>query len=108
MQALQTALGAAEPPTFDVVLCSDVLYAESAPPLLARLLHECVVPGGACVLADNTDRPYKDERRAALLRLLCDEGDFVSEAATRSTIELESLQGDVFTIEERVVRRGAK
>ena len=63
--------------------------------------------GGACVLADNADRPYKDERREVLLKLLCEEGDFEAESAARTTIELPSLQGDRFVIEERVVvRRG--
>jgi len=105
MRALQVALARQELPLFDVVLCSDVLYDESAPALLARLLHECIVPGGACILTDNADRPYKDARRAALLQLLCDEGDFTPEAAAQSVVKLQSLQGDSFDIEERVLRR---
>ncbi|KAL1508300.1 hypothetical protein AB1Y20_004412 [Prymnesium parvum] len=105
MASLQRSLSLPAPPTFDVVLCSDCLYDETAPPLLASLLHAAVAPGGACLFTDNADRPYADARRAALLSLLCDQGDFEMEERSRTAVEIETLQGNRFDIELCIVRR---
>jgi predicted nicotinamide N-methyase len=102
---VERLLAAAAP--FDVVIAADVVYDESAPPILARLMHEVVANDGLIVLTDNDDRPYQDERRVALLHLLCEEGDFISvdHAATDTTIRLDTRQGDTFVIAERTLRR---
>ena len=73
---------------FDVVLCSDVLYDATAPPLLSRLLHECVLPGGCVLLTDNADRPYKDTRTDVLLELV---GCARSERHTTASVRHEPI-----------------
>ena len=90
---------------YDVVLGSDIVYDESAPVLLARLLHDKVAPGGLCFLTDNADRPYEETRRAALLKRLVDQGDFHSLPTARTSISLDTRQGDAFVIVECVLRR---
>lgn len=92
---------------FDLVIAADVVYDESAVPLLARLLHARVASGGGTVLlTDNADRPYGDGRRDGLMKLLCDEGDFVRQGESRcSSVELQTRQGGSFRIAECVLRR---
>lgn len=102
---------------YDLVLCADVVYDESAPPLLASLLHTVVAEGGCVLLTDNADRPYANARREALLGYLTSSGEFelvppsedVDEPERSSTaqIELESRQGSSFTIAHcELVRSG--
>lgn len=104
MRSLEESLGHTIP-AFDVVLCSDCLYDASAPSLLARLLDDSLASDGRCVLTDDVDRPYKSERRDEVLTLLCDERGFVLEARTRATVEYETHQGNLFEIEQCVLRR---
>jgi predicted nicotinamide N-methyase len=99
---------------YDVVLAADIIYDESAPPLLAKVLEKAVRPGGIVLLFDNADRPYKDARRSALLELLCSSTEesaaagaplFAIERTERTTIALATRQGDSFEVAECVLRR---
>ena len=99
---------------YDVVLAADIIYDESAPPLLAKVLEKAVRPGGIVLLFDDADRPYKDARRSALLELLCSSTEesaapgaplFAIERAERTTIALATRQGDSFKVAECVLRR---
>ena len=64
------------------------------------------LPDATVLLTDNADRPYADERRAALLRLLLDEGDYELLAATRSTrVRMATRQGAEFEIARCELRR---
>lgn len=86
-------------PRYDVVLAADIVYDETAPPLLARLLPALIVPGGTLLLADNADRPYKAARREALISRLTTDGSFVARGEPRSAcVELRTRQGDEATI----------
>lgn len=93
--------------SYDVVLAADVVYDESAPPLLARLLRSAVAPGGKVLLVDAEDRPYNSDRRMALLQLLCEErgAEFEVAQSTRSHVALKTRQGDGFEIVECVLQR---
>ena len=82
-----------------MVLAADVVYDESAPPLLGALLHQLTAANGRVLLTDNADRPYADARRSALLALLCEpDGDFVLVEQGTTKVALESRQGSSFEI----------
>jgi len=97
--------GALAGATFDTVCCSDVLYSEDAPKLIAPFLEQAVRSSGTVFLADNADRPYEGARRAELLQLLAATGKFeVLEQGTHN-IELKTAQGSNFTVEMLALRR---
>ena len=83
---------------YDLVLAADVVYDEGAPSLLSPLLHQLTAVDGKVLLTDNADRPYADERRDALLTLLCREGDFELVEQRAMEVALESRQGSRFSI----------
>ena len=86
---------------YDVVLAADIVYDESAPDLLARLLPRLVAAGGTLLIADNADRPYKEARRDALLRRLCAaEGGTFERVKNQRTVrtELKTRQGEAFDV----------
>ena len=84
---------------YDVVLAADVIYDESAAALLHGLLPTLVKPhGGVLLLADNADRPYKAERRTALLDLLEADGFACVGEQRAVAVELETRLGRDFEI----------
>jgi len=100
VQQLDWSSPAPLPPPLDdapygAVLCADVIYDESVPPLLSALLHKVVAHKGRVLLADQSDRPYKQRRRDALLRaLFAPEGDFEPEEADAGACSMSAASAD--------------
>lgn len=99
---------------FGAAVCSDVLYDEESPRVLAALLTACVAPGGLVLVADSTGRPYGSRRRDELRARLCGNGgafELVAPPVRRMIelsfghAELRARQGDTFEVEMCELRR---